>query len=144
MSFLLNFLVPEPQTAVKRSKTTDNAKCPCGFNVWEPQSNVYKPSELYNKWEESFCNTVPARHSKSLDHLQTPSNSFHISMTNILSKNTLVLSTSKYEKSTSERKFCNSERFSKCSVSKSDSNFRRSVSFQALVFTHILVFVGMI
>ncbi|XP_066139459.1 protein FAM135A [Euwallacea fornicatus] len=80
-----DILKPKESTTFRRSRTTDNTKCSCGFEIWEPQN---KPT--------SFSNTIPARHSKSLDHLQTPSsNSFHISMTNILSND--VFSTSKFE-----------------------------------------------
>ncbi|CAG9768138.1 unnamed protein product [Ceutorhynchus assimilis] len=69
------------QSTFKRSKTTD--QCSCGFDVWEPQKAFQRTADLY-KWEDCFSNTIPARHSKSLDHLQAPaSNSFHISMTNM-------------------------------------------------------------
>ncbi|KAH1011253.1 hypothetical protein HUJ04_000665 [Dendroctonus ponderosae] len=72
----------------KRSKTTDNAQCSCGFDVWEPQKLFQRTSDL-NKREDSLSSTLPTRHTKSLDHLQAASsNTFHTSMINILSKNT--------------------------------------------------------
>ncbi|XP_030754590.1 protein FAM135A isoform X2 [Sitophilus oryzae] len=82
-------------TNFKRSKTTDNTSCSCGIDVWEPQKQFQKIGGLY-KWDECFSNTVPARHSKSLDHLQVASNnSFHISMSNI-QNNTTSSSQKKY------------------------------------------------
>ncbi|XP_050315543.1 protein FAM135A [Anthonomus grandis grandis] len=90
-------------TRFKRSKTTDNtAKCSCGFDVWEPQKPFEKTTDLCKR-DDSF-NTVPTRHSKSLDHLKgsTSTTSFHASMTNILTENKLL---SMRPKSPSENRF---------------------------------------
>ncbi|KAL1502370.1 hypothetical protein ABEB36_007518 [Hypothenemus hampei] len=71
-----------------RSETTENIKCSCEMDIWESRRVLGKTSANTYKWDDCFSNTVPARHSRSLDHLQQSSNSFHISMTNILRKNT--------------------------------------------------------
>ncbi|KAF7269429.1 hypothetical protein GWI33_017533 [Rhynchophorus ferrugineus] len=76
-------------TNVKRSKTSENTSCSCGINIWEPQKQYQRTSDFY-KWDDCFSNTVPTRHSKSLDHLQVVSaNSFHISMSNIQNANSV-------------------------------------------------------
>ncbi|XP_060519981.1 protein FAM135A [Cylas formicarius] len=78
----------ERSISVKRSKTVDNGRnCSCGSeNVWELRRPQKSPAD-YGTWEDCFSNTVPARYSRSLDHLQfLSSTTFHRSMGNIPDK----------------------------------------------------------
>ncbi|ENN71430.1 hypothetical protein YQE_11849, partial [Dendroctonus ponderosae] len=49
----------------KRSKTTDNAQCSCGFDVWEPQKLFQRTSDL-NKREDSLSSTCNPKSFKIL------------------------------------------------------------------------------